>query len=83
MERESSFTRSQAGGLVSGHLVRADRGLCAVVAQIGPVVPAVVPPAVTGNRLAVWRSGGLAVWLPVRLAPAAVLSATVVEALDD
>jgi len=42
-ERECSFAPSRAAGLVPGRVVRAERGLCDVVAETGPVRAAVVP----------------------------------------
>ncbi|MET8051575.1 ribosome small subunit-dependent GTPase A [Streptosporangium sp. NPDC005286] len=66
-ERERSFTPSRAAGLVPGRVVRAERGLCDVVVETGPVRAVVVPG--TGDRVA------------VRPATAAV-SATVVEVLE-
>ncbi|WP_326769449.1 hypothetical protein OG978_37230 [Streptomyces sp. NBC_01591] len=43
MERERSFAPSRADGLVPGRVVRAEPGLCDVVAETGPVRAVVVP----------------------------------------
>lgn len=50
-ERERSFAPLRAEGLVPGRVVRAERGLCDVVAEAGPVRAMVIPQAGTGDRL--------------------------------
>ncbi|MFF2327214.1 MULTISPECIES: ribosome small subunit-dependent GTPase A [unclassified Streptomyces] len=76
-ERERSFTRSRADGLVPGRVVRAERGLCDVVAETGPVRATVVPSAVAGDRPTPCTGD----WVAVRPATAAT-SATVVAVLE-
>lgn len=76
-ERERSFTRARADGLVPGRVVRAERGLCEVVTESGPVRAVVVPPPVTADRLTPCTGD----WVAVRPATTAA-SATVVEVLE-
>lgn len=77
MERERSFAPSRADGLVPGRVVRAERGLCDVVAETGPVRAAVVPAAASRDRLTPCTGD----WVAVRPAGTAA-SATVVEVLE-
>lgn len=75
-ERERSFTPSRADGLIPGRVVRAERGLCDVVAETGPVRAVVVLPPVTGDQLTPCTGD----WVAVRPATTTA-SATVVEVL--
>ncbi|WP_308251028.1 ribosome small subunit-dependent GTPase A [Streptomyces anulatus] len=77
MERERSFAPSRADGLVPGRVVRAERGLCDVIAETGPVRAAVVPAAASRDRLTPCTGD----WVAVRPAGTAT-SATVVEVLE-
>ncbi|XKK39086.1 ribosome small subunit-dependent GTPase A [Nocardiopsis sp. ARC36] len=76
-ERERSFAPARADGLVPGRVVRAERGLCDVVAETGPVRAVLVPPAATGDRLTPCTGDWVAV-LPATASD----SATVVEVLE-
>ncbi|NBM19895.1 ribosome small subunit-dependent GTPase A [Streptomyces sp. GC420] len=76
-ERERSFTPSRVDGLVPGRVVRAERGLCDVVAETGPVRAAVVPASGPGDRLTPCTGD----WVAVRPATA-VASATVMKVLE-
>ncbi|MFI7493680.1 ribosome small subunit-dependent GTPase A [Kocuria sp. M4R2S49] len=76
-ERERSFTPSRTDGLVPGRVVRAERGLCDIVAETGPVRAMVAPPTDTSDRLTPCTGD----WVAVRPATAAA-SATVVEVLE-
>ncbi|MFD4153680.1 ribosome small subunit-dependent GTPase A [Streptomyces hydrogenans] len=76
-EREQSFAPSRADGLVPGRVVRAERGLCDVVAATGPVRAVLLPSPGTGDRLTPCTGD----WVAVRPAGAAT-SATVVEVLE-
>ncbi|NED09862.1 GTPase RsgA, partial [Streptomyces sp. SID6648] len=49
--RERSFAPSRDEGLVPGRVVRAERGLCDIVAETGPVRAMVLPSSGTGDRL--------------------------------
>ncbi|MGW0931008.1 ribosome small subunit-dependent GTPase A [Streptomyces sp. NPDC002644] len=76
-ERERSFAPSRADGLVPGRVVRAERGLCDVVAETGAVRAVVLPSQGTGDRPTPCTGD----WVAVRPAGAAT-SATVVEVLE-
>lgn len=76
-ERERSFAPSRADGLVPGRVVRAERGLCDVVAETGSVRAAVVAPTATGDQPTPCTGD----WVAFRPADAAT-SATVVEVLE-
>ncbi|MFJ6235803.1 ribosome small subunit-dependent GTPase A [Streptomyces griseus] len=76
-EREQSFGPSRDEGLVPGRAVRAERGLCDVVAETGPVRAMVLPSSGTGDRLTPCTGD----WVSVRPAGPAT-SATVVEVLE-
>ncbi|CAM5566962.1 hypothetical protein SGRI78S_06589 [Streptomyces griseus subsp. griseus] len=76
-ERERSFGPSRDEGLVPGRAVRAERGLCDVVAETGPVRAMVLPSSGTGDRLTPCTGD----WVSVRPAGPAT-SATVVEVLE-
>ncbi|TDD55030.1 hypothetical protein E1286_04795 [Nonomuraea terrae] len=76
-ERERSFAPSRAEGLVPGRVVRAERGLCDVIAETGPVRAVVLPSSGTGDRLTPCTGD----WVAVRPASPAT-SATVVELLE-
>ncbi|WP_432182966.1 ribosome small subunit-dependent GTPase A [Streptomyces tendae] len=76
-ERERSFSPSRDAGLVPGRVVRAERGLCDVVAETGPVRATVLPSSATGDRLTPCTGD----WVAVRPAGPAT-SATVVEVLE-
>ncbi|MER7053283.1 ribosome small subunit-dependent GTPase A [Streptomyces sp. NPDC000351] len=76
-DRERSFTPLRADGLVPGRVVRAERGLCDVVAETGPVRAIVVPSSGGGDRLTPCTGD----WVAVRQAGTAT-SATVVEVLE-
>ncbi|WP_399946580.1 ribosome small subunit-dependent GTPase A [Streptomyces sp. BBFR25] len=76
-EREHSFAPSRADGLVPGRVVRAERGLCDVVAETGPVRAVLLPSSGTGDRLTPCTGD----WVSVRPACTAA-SATVVEVLQ-
>ncbi|MFE5240317.1 MULTISPECIES: ribosome small subunit-dependent GTPase A [unclassified Streptomyces] len=76
-ERERSFAPSRADGLVPGRVVRAERGLCDVVAETGSVRAMVLPSSNAGDGLTPCTGD----WAAVRPAgPAA--SASVVEVLE-
>ncbi|MEU0239068.1 hypothetical protein ABZ234_15385 [Nocardiopsis sp. NPDC006198] len=70
-ERERSFAPSRAGGPVPGRVVRAERGLCDVVAGTGPSRAVLVPPAATGDRLTP-RTGDRVAVLPATASGSAV-----------
>ncbi|WP_203187519.1 ribosome small subunit-dependent GTPase A [Streptomyces pratensis] len=76
-ERERSFASSRAGGLVPARVVRAERGLCEVVAETGPVRAVIAPSSETGDQLPPCTGD----WVAVRPAGAAT-AATVVEVLE-
>ncbi|WP_031035454.1 ribosome small subunit-dependent GTPase A [Streptomyces sp. NRRL F-5650] len=76
-ERERSFAPSRDQGLVPGRVVRAERGLCDVVAENGPVRALVLPASGAGERLTPCTGD----WVAVRPAGPAD-SATVVEVLE-
>ncbi|NYV73591.1 ribosome small subunit-dependent GTPase A [Streptomyces sp. UH6] len=76
-ERERSFAPSRAEGLVPGRVVRAERGLCGVVAETGPVRAVLPPSSGTDDRLTPCTGD----WVAVRPASPAT-SATVVEVLE-
>ncbi|MGW4480405.1 ribosome small subunit-dependent GTPase A [Rhodococcus triatomae] len=76
-ERERSFTRLRAAGLVPGRVVRAERGLCHVVTESGPARPAVRPPSATEDRPTPCTGD----WVAMRPATTTE-SATVVEVLE-
>ncbi|WP_338703248.1 ribosome small subunit-dependent GTPase A [Streptomyces sp. Q6] len=76
-ERERSFAPSRGEDLVPGRVVRAERGLCDVVAETGPVRAMVVPSSDTGDRLTPCTGD----WVAVRPAAAAA-SPVIVEVLE-
>lgn len=76
-ERDHSFAPYRADGLVPGRVVRAERGLCEVVAEVGPVRAAVLPTLGAEDRLTPCTGD----WVALRPATTAA-SATVVEVLE-
>ncbi|WP_381560887.1 ribosome small subunit-dependent GTPase A [Streptomyces eurythermus] len=76
-ERERSFAQAKDEGLVAGRVVRAERGLCDVVTETGPVRAMVLPSAGTSERLAPCTGD----WVAVRPAGPAT-SAIVAEVLE-